>query len=512
MGNFESTVAAGLGSYPPGAVFLAAVSGGADSTAMLAALLALREQGGFTLHCIHIEHGIRPAEESRGDARAVKKLCGEWGVPCRVVSIPPGLIAETARRFGTGIEAAARHYRRRAWTREAHRIGALAVLTAHTGDDALETALMRVLRGSGPAGLAAMTPERGLIRRPLLGLGRADVLCYLAERHIPYRTDSTNQDIRYLRNRIRHRLIPLLDEFFPHWKKGVGAMAETQGLTAAFLAAEASGRVPWETVPGGSAFPKRSVRTPAENFFSQPPIIREEALFRGIDAFKALSAGAIGVGGIGGGARGIDGDERPVKRSSLRLFSSERPTADMGFCRISMKDAFVMIAPGGSEGREAGFSLLIKAPGIYKLKETLVLGETLRDVPLFSLEVWPAGDAGPANAHLPAGGTGGFFAVPPVLIRRSFNDDFITGKAGRRLALPDIRARRQFRRGAALYAAVDSLGVAAFIGAGLDGMIHVQCRDDGAAIACGDRSFLWFVPEAPQSIPLAPIPGGIDAE
>ena len=250
MNDFESAVAAVLRNCPPGTVCLAAVSGGADSTAMLAAVCALLpgQAAPFRLHCLHVEHGIRPAEESRGDADFARSLCEGFGVPCAVVSIAPGKIAKTAKRLNTGIEAAARFYRRRALFREARRIEAetgapVRILVAHTRDDALENALMRILRGAGPEGLAAMPANRGRILRPLLSLDRARVLRYLQDKNLSWREDSTNTDARFLRNRVRHSLVPLLRENFPCWRTGLAAFAETQSLAAAFILDEGRRRV-----------------------------------------------------------------------------------------------------------------------------------------------------------------------------------------------------------------------------------------------------------------------------
>jgi len=282
--NLEDTVAAVLEKYPAG-VYLAAVSGGADSTAMLAALAAIKERKDFDLHCIHIEHGIRPADESQGDAAFVRSLCEKLNVPCRVVSIAPGRIAADAKERGIGIEAAARRCRRRAWFREAARLGERTeaggevrarVLTAHTADDMRETVLMRFLRGAGPSGLAAMPVSRGRILRPLISLSRRDVLNYLGEKNILWREDSTNADIRFLRNRVRRCLIPLLEESFPSWRGGITALAQTQSLAAAFIQREAALRIQWQPAPC-------SLCTGTETFFAQPPIIREEALFQAID-------------------------------------------------------------------------------------------------------------------------------------------------------------------------------------------------------------------------------------
>ena len=329
--DFENTVAAVLEKYPAGA-YLAAVSGGADSTAMLAALAAVRPAG---LHCIHVEHGIRPAEESRGDAAFVRSLCERLQIPCRVVSIAPGKVAAAAKDRGMGIEAAARRYRRRAWFREAARLeteGGVRVLTAHTADDMRETVLMRILRGAGPSGLAAMPVSRGRIVRPLISLSRRDVLNYLNEKNISWREDSTNTDTHFLRNRVRRCLIPLLEESFPQWQGGITALAQTQSLVADFMQREAALRVQWQPA-------LLSLSTDTQIFFAQPPIIREEALFQGIDqllpsasAFKRTTSHTIKRKNIHrfckGGITAIDlGPLRLTKdsqRITIALFSDPR--------------------------------------------------------------------------------------------------------------------------------------------------------------------------------------------
>jgi tRNA(Ile)-lysidine synthase len=382
---FERAVAGGLGNWPAGTVFLAAVSGGADSTAMLAALSALGREGGFSLRCLHVDHGIRPRAERRGDAEAVRRLCGALGVPLRIAALPPGRVAETGRRRNLGLEGAARLFRRRIWNAEARRTGAARVLTAHTRDDFLETVLMRVLRGSGPGGLAGIAPARGRVIRPLLNLSRGEVLGYLERRGLSYRIDSTNADTRYLRNRIRHKLIPLLDEFFPPWKKSLLLLAETQGLAAEFLAGEARKRI------GGELFGEGALRLGREAFFAAPPILREEALLRGADLLRAARRGA--------GAPRPDPPKRgsaPPRRGAVRSFvRGGGEAADLGPLRVEGRGEFLTLrSPAAAPGGE-GFSLLIKAPGIYTL-EGLVF------------RVFP-----------PGGGAGGegFFALLPLVLR-----------------------------------------------------------------------------------------------
>lgn len=347
MSPFEQAVAQGLGSWPEGTVFLAAVSGGADSSAMLAALASLRKNtGGFQLYCLHIEHGIRSAEESAGDARAVMALCERLAVPCRVVSIKPGHIVSAAKDWG-GIEAAARHFRTQTWKCEAQRIGAARVLVAHTQDDLLETALMRILRGVGPAGLAAMPREKGLVLRPLLELTRRDALVYLAERGLSYQSDSTNSDIRYLRNRIRHKLIPCLDAFFPQWRSTLPRLSETQRLVADLLASEARGVV-WKRLSD------ERLRTGAAAFFALPLLLREEALFQAVDMLTENKP-------IAG---------QSVKRANLRRFSEGGLQAlDAGFIRLEKRADSIDISLNyyNRKRYDEGFALVIREPGRYTL-------------------------------------------------------------------------------------------------------------------------------------------------
>jgi tRNA(Ile)-lysidine synthase len=444
VNSFEAAAAASLGNCPGGEVFLAAVSGGADSTAMLAALVAVRPGAGFVLHCIHVDHGIRPPEESRGDADFVVELCEKLAVPCRIISIPPGKIADAAKKWGMGMEAAARYYRRRAWNREARRIGASAILVAHTRDDLLETVLMRVLRGSGPAGLAAMPARRGRILRPLLELGRAGVLRYLEEKNISYRTDRTNADNRFFRNAIRNRLVPLLDDLFPRWRGCLQNLAETQRLAADFLAAEAERRIRWEERAG-------ELRAGAEGFFSRPAILREEALFLGIDR---LLAGAPGFPGGEAGKAGTGNPPR-VKRRNLRRFSrGDCAALDLGRCRVRRTHSRVILAVAEPGVRETGFSLLIKAPGSYNLRGAFI-------------EVLPGLGAGRQETA-----DRGFYAALPLALRSSSGGDTLF-RRGKKTGPGDLKAPP----GAAVLCAVDAFGVAAFITLEPSGKAVLSCRD-----------------------------------
>jgi tRNA(Ile)-lysidine synthase len=184
---------------------LAGVSGGADSVAMLDALVELRQQFGYRVAAAHLNHCIRAGESDR-DERFVRELCARLGVD---------LIAERAESFDVqagNLEERAREVRRAFFDRVAGELGASHVALAHTADDQAETVLMRLLRGAGAAGLAAMAEcGPGRIVRPMLTLRRRAILAYLRARGLAHVEDSSNREPAFLRNRVRHELLPKLE-------------------------------------------------------------------------------------------------------------------------------------------------------------------------------------------------------------------------------------------------------------------------------------------------------------
>ena len=386
--DFESAVTDVLSNCSPDTAFLAAISGGADSMAMLAALNQIfsfnHEFAERQFSVLHVEHGIRPSQESCGDAEFVHAFCIKQGIKCSIKHIPQGKVAAFAQRKGIGVEAAARHFRHKALAAEAARLGEkVKILIAHTKDDMLETALMRVLRGSGPAGLAAMQSnlrfgansreqriEIDGICRPLLFITRAEVLAYLKAKGLPWREDATNADDVFLRNRIRNRLVPLLDEAFPSWRAGVSAMAETQSLVKDFIAEEARQRIKWVSqeisrrdLPDHLKLARAVVRreaqrtqrgindfngiyllsTNTDNFFAQPLIVREEAVFLAIDELLKNKKNL-----------------RTVKRAVLRRFCQGSITAaDLGKVRVKCDGGEIAVSLAKKEYFESGISRLV---------------------------------------------------------------------------------------------------------------------------------------------------------
>lgn len=187
-----------------------AVSGGVDSTVLLHILMNLRGKYHLDLIVAHLNHSMR-GEASRRDARFVEALAKRLGLPFegRTVDLPSILKAEK-----TSPQVAARRVRYTFFEETLKRHGANRIATGHTMDDQVETVLMRFLKGTGLRGLRGIPPVRGIYIRPLLEVTRTEVERYATEQGISYTVDSSNEDTRYIRNRIRRELIPLIEEVY----------------------------------------------------------------------------------------------------------------------------------------------------------------------------------------------------------------------------------------------------------------------------------------------------------
>jgi tRNA(Ile)-lysidine synthase len=296
-----------------------------------------------------------------------------------------------------------------------------------------------------------MPRSRGKILRPLIALSRRDVLAYLEERGISYREDKSNDDIRFFRNRVRNRLIPLLDTEFPRWRTALSALGETQRLSADFLNAEAS-RLTWEPEPG------KGLRCHAAAFFKAPEIVREEVLFLGIDALA-----------------GKRENFRP-KRKVLRAFSRGLVNgADLGPFRVCREGDFVRIKPGRRGEREKGFALLIKSPGKYKLNNT---------VPVLNINVLDGNVPEKAGEQV-------LCAVLPLLVRPCLKTDTVSLGEGREKNLRDFLGSTVRERDLAL---IDGEGLAAVLrpcDEGPGGVYRILYRRNATAENSGKKVELF---------------------
>ena len=197
----------------PGDRIVVAVSGGPDSVALLACLVALSARWNWELSVGHVNHGLR-GMESDEDAAFVEQLGDAFDIPVSIYEAR--LKKQDAKLSKQSLQAYAREIRYQALETILQERGATKIATGHTADDQAETVLMWMLRGSGTGGLSGIPPKRGArIVRPLLDSTRTDIVAYLDERQLAYRMDSSNSQPVYLRNRLREDLMPQLKGYAP---------------------------------------------------------------------------------------------------------------------------------------------------------------------------------------------------------------------------------------------------------------------------------------------------------
>lgn len=218
----------------PGDTILAAVSGGADSMAMLDLLLGCRKKCGFQVVVAHIHHHLRTASDA--EWQFVMQYCAQREVPfygrhVRVVE---------SKKNGESLEAAAHRLRHEALRTIMRACGAQWLALAHQADDRAETVLMNLLRGCSVNGLAAMPARDGVILRPLLAFSKSALEAYCAAQKIPFVNDESNADTTILRNRLRHELLPDLRAYNPQIITALNHLAESSEQTADFLDTQAT--------------------------------------------------------------------------------------------------------------------------------------------------------------------------------------------------------------------------------------------------------------------------------
>ncbi len=194
-----------------------AVSGGVDSMVLLHVLRAL----GHPCSVVHIDHGLRGAE-SDADRDFVSRYCKEHSIEVRCLQVEPRAVAEAQ---GISVQMAARELRYARFG-EVWQERPMPIALGHHADDAVETLLLNLMRGTGVAGWGSIAPKSGIFIRPLLAVHRDDIARYAQERGIPFREDSSNTDKKYLRNRIRHEVMPLLEQLRPGASRAMSRSVE----------------------------------------------------------------------------------------------------------------------------------------------------------------------------------------------------------------------------------------------------------------------------------------------
>jgi len=251
--KFRDQLAAGC-ALAPGSHVLMAVSGGADSVAMLCLFASVREELSLSLSCAHVEHGIRGGD-SLADCAFVRALCEKKRIPFYTCSVDAPAYA---KENGCGLEEAARALRYDFLERTADEIGAAAIALAHHAGDQAETVLMRAARGSDIRGLCAIRLRRDRFIRPLLGADPQELRAYLMSIGQPWREDATNADAIYTRNRLRHVVLPQLEAALPGAGDALCRLARAAQRDEDFFAQQLDALdIPVIPLVDGAAFDKR---------------------------------------------------------------------------------------------------------------------------------------------------------------------------------------------------------------------------------------------------------------
>lgn len=377
----------------PGQRIGVAVSGGADSVALLRALAELRGELGIVLKVMHFHHGIRGAEADADEkfARALAESLQSEFIR------GAGDVPATAKQHKTSLEATARTLRY-AFLHEQISAGAVdKVATAHTRDDQAETVLLRLLRGTGMKGLRGVhaATEQGIIR-PLLDVGRAEVEQYLRALGQSWREDATNAELHHERNRIRHHLLPLLaKDYNPRITEVLARSAETLAADEEFLEAETERLLPLVRLPG------KPVRGGGRSATSSGVALGAEALARQPLAMQRRLVRAVAA------ALGVHLEHSDVDKL-LQLSAGGKVTLSPEW--QAGRTARELRFDPAEAPRSEGFSYPLSVPGSVAIREMNIVvharvlareggkprgtldGQTLSPAAVLVVRSWKAGD------------------------------------------------------------------------------------------------------------------------
>ena len=376
----------------PGNRISVAVSGGADSVALLRALHAVSEEHGLVLRVVHVHHGLR-GSEADDDAAFVRELAAALRLSFQQERVDT---AARVEKLGQSTEQAARELRYAYFRRMLEADQADAVATGHTLDDQAETLLLKLMRGAWTEGLGGIFPQMalpgGVIVRPLLQIRRKQVEDYLIELQQPWREDSSNASPDFTRNRVRHELLPLLGSFNPNMAEQLSKVAELARAEEQHWQAETQRLLPSLVLPGkpvrgggrsvGSAIHGASLSLDAAlltvlSMATQRRVLRAAALQLGFRLDFDSVARALALLHERGGKRGeiARGLEAERTARELRLFQAiAKPERSL--------DAVTCAVPGVTLAPQFGL----------KITATLPSGAFLPEAQTATLRVWRAGD------------------------------------------------------------------------------------------------------------------------
>jgi len=337
-----------------------AVSGGSDSVALAHVVRELDAAGELrAAGILHFNHQLREAADR--DEAFVADLAASFGWTFVAERADVGALKIRERR---SLEDAARTARHDFFARARERVDADVVALGHTRDDQAETFLLRLIRGAGPRGLASMHPRHGVIIRPLIDCRRSELRGYLDDRHIPYVTDETNEDVTIARNRVRAELIPLLEQRFnPAIVEVLADEAELAREEWAWMEGVATTEIAEAAEAAETAEKYLAVRSPRSLRLSLSQLRDAPVALRRLIVWRAMTEAASG---------------RPVGfdhvRAALQLLDSSRPDASVdapGHRVQRIGDTLVLTNNGasGGSGEASGFHYPLSVPGEVRLPE-----------------------------------------------------------------------------------------------------------------------------------------------
>ncbi len=273
---------------PEYASIITACSGGPDSTAMASLLCSLSGYS-FQLTAVYYNHHLRAEDELAAEIEIIKKQTSLMGIELVVGGDEAGRIRTSASSKGLSIEEAARNARYEFLHNVRISRGADYIAVGHNLDDNAETMLMRFLQNAGTAGLGGIPEKRGCIIRPLSYVSRSMIEEYIGGKKLICSIDKTNLETDFLRNRLRHDVIPAVKNVFPEYMKNLKALSQKIKADVDFIDLEAGERIIWEACEGG-------FKTDLLNFNSQPEVLRIRSIFSVINdmgGYGRISYGSV---------------------------------------------------------------------------------------------------------------------------------------------------------------------------------------------------------------------------
>lgn len=327
-----------------------AVSGGADSISLLTCLSKILPKN-IGLKVVTVNHNLREKSETEGDAVFVQDYCKKLGVECFRYDLPRGQVEEVSKNFDCGIEDGARRLRYEIFEdfRNQHKIDYICL--AHNKNDQLETVLMRFLSGGDSNALGGIPEKRGYFLRPLIEISRMEIENYLKSLGVVYRTDSTNFDTSFTRNRIRQNLVPFLDNEFPGWQSAVMNLSEKlrdDGNALDQILVESLETIHYKNLGNDK------IVFDFKTFLSLSPSIKRKIVYRAIDFVGAKKRVPYDF------VRKICQSTSPMEIASSGI-------------KVSLENDLVSVEKIKKQATESAFFAIIKTSGTYDAGEWKIL-------------------------------------------------------------------------------------------------------------------------------------------